>query len=48
MTLRNPGNLQALLRNADNRALQLAMAGMAATLLQARGNRELEQGRAPS
>lgn len=47
MTLRNPGNLQALLRNADNRALQLAMAGMAATLLQARGNRELEQGARP-
>ena len=31
MTLRNPGNLQVLLRT-DNRALQLAMAGMAAML----------------
>lgn len=48
MTLRNPGNLHTLLRRADNRALQLAMAGMAATLLQARGNRELEEGPAPS
>ncbi|MGL6151204.1 MAG: ATP-dependent endonuclease, partial [Aeromonas sobria] len=47
MTLRNPGNLHTLLRHADNRALQLAMAGMAATLLQARGNRELEEGARP-
>ncbi|MGN4997122.1 ATP-dependent endonuclease [Aeromonas sp. 61P] len=47
MTLRNPGNLHTLLRRADNRALQLAMAGMAATLLQARGNRELEEGARP-
>lgn len=47
MTLRNPGNLQVLLRNADNRALQLAMAGMAAMLLHARGNRELEEGARP-
>ncbi|MFV3354078.1 ATP-dependent endonuclease [Aeromonas veronii] len=47
MTLRNPGNLHTLLRRADNRALQLAMAGMAATLLQARGNRELEGGARP-
>lgn len=47
ITLRNPGNLHTLLRRADNRALQLAMAGMAATLLQARGNRELEEGARP-
>lgn len=47
MTMRNPGNLHTLLRRADNRALQLAMAGMAATLLQARGNRELEDGARP-
>ncbi|MFG0833510.1 ATP-dependent endonuclease [Aeromonas bivalvium] len=47
MTLRNPGNLQSLLRGADNRALQLAMAGMAGALLNARGNRELEQGARP-
>lgn len=47
MTLRNPGNLQLLLRKADSRALQLAMAGMAAMLLNARGNRELEEGARP-
>ncbi|MGL5040450.1 MAG: ATP-dependent endonuclease [Aeromonas sp.] len=47
MTQVNPGNLHTLLRHAGNRALQLAMAGMATTLLRARGNCELEEGARP-
>ncbi|MDO2947694.1 DUF2813 domain-containing protein [Aeromonas simiae] len=47
MTLRHPGNLYDLLQSSDSRALQLAMAGVAGTLLQARGNRELEEGARP-
>lgn len=47
MTLRNPANLHEMLTCSDSRALQLAMAGVAGTLLQARGNRELEEGARP-
>ncbi|ENY70868.1 DUF2813 domain-containing protein [Aeromonas diversa] len=47
MTLRHPTNLHDMLARSDSRALQLAMAGVAGTLLQARGNRELEEGARP-
>ncbi|ALP41070.1 DUF2813 domain-containing protein [Aeromonas schubertii] len=47
MTLRHPANLHDMLASSDSRALQLAMAGVAGALLQARGNRELEEGARP-
>ncbi len=40
--LRGLGDLHALLRSADHHAVQLAMAGLGAALLQARGDREIE------
>ncbi len=41
-SLRGLGDLHALLRSADHHAVQLAMAGLGAALLQARGDRDIE------